>query len=257
MHALITGASSGIGEGIARAFAAAGYDITLVARRAAELERVAASLGNAIRVTRIPYDLADLEGIPDLIAKAETALGPIDVLVNNAGIQACVHTMETPPAEQERMITLNVFAPLRLTHAAFPAMRARGQGTIVDIASVAAFNHATYMTYYSASKAALAAASVSLRAELKEYGIHVLTVYPGPVHTPMGVNGVAAYDTDPTKGLMRLPWGTTDALANLVLNAVRGRQDEIVYPGFYWSGRWFRGISQRIMDKMTPKARRT
>lgn len=253
MHALITGASSGIGEGLAKAFGAAGYDLTLVARRATELERVADAIGSKVKIAILPFDLSDLAGIPDLVRQAEAANGPIDVLLNNAGVQICDATMAHDVEAGERLVTLNLFAPLRLTRAVYPGMKQRHSGTIVDIASVAAYNYTTYMTYYNASKAALAAASISLRAELKADGIHVMTVYPGPVKTPMGETAIGKFATEPTIGPMPLPWGTPDELAQLILAGIRSKQAEIVYPAFYKSAKVFRGIGQAVTTAMTPK----
>jgi short-subunit dehydrogenase len=257
MHALITGASSGIGEGLAKILGAAGYDLTLVARRAGEMERVADAIGTKVKIEIIPFDLSDLAGIPDVIARAEAANGPIDVLINNAGVQICDHTMAHDVEASERLVLLNLFAPLRMTRAVYPGMKARRRGTIVDIASVAAFNYTTYMTYYNASKAALAAASISLRAEFKEDGIHVMTVYPGPVKTPMGEIAIAKFETEPTIGPLPMPWGTPEGLAQLVLAGIRNKQAEIVYPAFYASAKVFRGIGQAITSSMTPKLKQS
>jgi short-subunit dehydrogenase len=257
MHVLVTGASSGIGAGLAKAFGAAGYDLTLVARRAAEMERIADSIGRQVKIEIIPCDLSDLAGIPDLVARAEAANGPIDVLINNAGVQIIDATMAHDAEAGERMVTLNLFAPLRLTRAVYPSMKKRHSGTIVDIASVAAFSHTTYMTYYNASKAALAAASISLRAELKADGIHVMTVYPGPVRTPMGDNGAARFEKEPTIGPLPMPWGTPEELGQLILAGIRNQQAEIVYPAFYKSAKVFRGISQALTTAMTPKLKQS
>lgn len=250
MHALITGASSGIGEALAVAFANAGYDVTLVARRQAELERVASATGGRTKVQCLPYDLSDLGGIEDLVAKAEAGLGPIDALVNNAGIQVLGHAHEVTIAETDRQFAVNLQAPLRLSKAVVPGMIARRTGAIVDIASLAAITHVPYMGYYSASKAALAAASITLRAELRAHGVHVLTVYPGPVRTPMAHTGANFYESDGP-----LPWGTPEQLADRILTALRQRQGTLVYPRFYYLSRWFPRVSQWVTEKMAPKPR--
>src|SRR5687768_12418981 len=114
MHALVTGASSGIGEAIARALGAAGYDLTLVARRQAELEKLVASLGAGRRARAVTADLGELDKIDALVAGAAQALGPIDVLVNNAGVQIVAPTEDVGPAEGERLLVLNIMAPFRL-----------------------------------------------------------------------------------------------------------------------------------------------
>jgi short-subunit dehydrogenase len=249
MHALITGASAGIGEGIARAFAAAGYDLTLVARRANELDRVASEL-NGVKCRAVAADLSALDTLDALIGEAEKQLGELDVLVNNAGMQIVAHTPEVSPEAGEKLLTLNVLAPFRLTHAALRRMIPRGRGTIVDIASLAALAPTPGMFHYSASKAALAAASESLRAEIAPYGLHVVTVYPGPVETQMAQAAVARYAKDPTRGM---PTGNTTELAQLILRAVKRRKARVIYPRSYALARSFPGITRKVVDRFSPK----
>jgi len=252
MHAFITGASSGIGEALARAFAVAGYDLTLVARRQAELDRVRASLEGR-RVECLSADLAELDGIAPLVERAVAKLGPIDLLVNNAGIQIVAPTDDVSIADGERLLVLNVLAPFRLTRLVLPEMLARGSGTIVDMASLAAFVAPPGMYHYGASKAALAAASESLRAEVKSRGVHVVTVYPGPVKTAMADAAVARYAKDP---MGALPLGTPEELARLVVSAVARRRARIIYPRTYAFARMFPGLSRWVTDTFSPIPKR-
>src|SRR5687768_12618657 len=106
MHALVTGASSGIGEAIALALGAAGHDLTLVARRRAELDRVAAAI-QGVRVEKLAVDLADLDNLGAVIERATAALGPIDVLVNNAGSQIVAPTEDVAVEDGEKLLRLN------------------------------------------------------------------------------------------------------------------------------------------------------
>lgn len=250
MHVLLTGASSGIGEGMARVFAEAGYDLTLVARREAELARVAGSLPDGVRTVVRPHDVARLEELDGLVEEAEAGLGPIDVLVNNAGVQIVAPTESVDPARGEQLFTVNVLAPFRLTHAALRRMIPRKRGAIVDIASLSALAPTPGMFHYSASKAALAAASESLRAEAKAHGVHVVTVYPGPITTPMAESAIAAYPKDPTRGL---PVGDTRTLARLVLAAVEKKRARVIYPRSYGVARMFPGITRVVMDRFSPR----
>src|SRR6185503_6532745 len=110
------------------------------------------------------------------------------------------------------------------------------RGAIVDMSSVAALAPTPGMFHYSASKAALAAASECLRAEVREHGIHVVTVYPGPVETPMAQKAVDSYAKDPTGGL---PVGDVKTLGKLILGAVRRRRARIIYPKVYSVARMF------------------
>ena len=249
MHAFLTGASSGIGEGMAEVFAEAGWDLTLVARREAELERVAGGLRGGGRAEIRVADVTELDALDGHLEAAEAALGPIDVLVNNAGIQIVAPTAGVAPERGERLLTVNLRAPFRLTHAALQRMIPRGRGTIVDIASLSALAPTPGMFHYSASKAALAAASESLRAELAPHGIHVVTVYPGPIETPMAERAIGAYDEDPTK---LLPVGDRRRLAQLVRAAIERRRPRVIYPRLYALTRMFPGITRAVMDRFSP-----
>lgn len=250
MHVLVTGASSGIGEGIARVFAREGYDVTLVARREAELARVAAELPTSVRHAILVADVTKLEELDALVARAEDELGPVDVLVNNAGVQIVAPTEGVDPEDGERLLRVNVLAPFRLTHAALSRMIPRGSGTIVDISSMSALAPTPGMYHYSASKAAIAAASESLRAEVRPLGLHVVTVYPGPVDTPMASAAVARYAEDPTGFL---PVGDTITLGELVLAAVRKKRARVIYPRPYALARMFPGITRVVMDRFSPR----
>src|SRR4051812_46636553 len=183
MHVAVTGASAGIGEAIAREFSASGAKLSLIARRREKLDAIAASSTGKTFV--IAADLGDVERACDWIAPAEAALGPIDVLVNNAGVQVVGPTDQTDIARCEDMLRLDLHTPMRLTRTLLPAMLARRSGTIVDIASLAALAPLSGMFYYNAAKAGLAYASEALRAELRGTGVHVVTVYPGPVDTEL------------------------------------------------------------------------
>lgn len=252
-HAVITGASSGIGEAVARALAARGFALTLVARRADLLADLAASLGVPVRV--FARDLMDSDRAADFLPEAEAALGPVDVLINNAGVQYLGAFAEFEPARGEALLRLNVFTPLRLTRAVLPGMLARKRGAIVDIASLAAIAPTPYMAYYNASKAALAAASESLRAEVKGAGVHVVTVYPGPVDTAMGRAGYEAYGD--SLAVRVTPTGTTEEMARQIVQALDDRVDRVIYPKAYWSARWFPGLTRTFLDRFTPRPKAT
>jgi uncharacterized protein len=123
-------------------------------------------------------------------------------------------------------------------------------GAIVQIASVAALAATPGMVHYNAAKSGLAAASESLRAELAPHGVHVCTVYPGPVHTALGDAG---YTMVPSTVLVRLmPIGTTGVLARRVRRAIDRRQPRIVYPRFYHLTRWFPAVTRLFVDAGTP-----
>ena len=252
MHVVVTGASSGIGRAIALRYAQDGADLTVVARRQDRLEELAAEV--ATRCYVVTKDLSILETASDWIAGAEAELGPIDVLVNNAGIQVIGATAEVDVERGEMSVRVNLLTPLRLTRAVLPSMMARRQGCIVDIASMASLAPTPCMTYYNASKAGLAGASEALRGELAGTGVHVVTVYPGIIpSTDMGEKGLSTYEHSSLLAMQ--PTGTTEQLAELIHRAVRRRRARVIYPRLNVVARWFPGTTRWLMDRFTPKLR--
>jgi short-subunit dehydrogenase len=249
VHVIVTGASSGIGEAVAREYLRRGASLTLVARRKDRLVEIAR--GQEGRCHVVEADLVDYEHAADWVDGAVAALGPVDVLVNNAGVQVVRRTTETPWADGERQLRLNTLAPFKLTKRLLPDMVARGSGTIVDVASIAAIAPTPGMFFYSASKAALAAASEGLRGELRGTGVHVLTVYPGPVRTAMEATGRAGYEES---WMMRVftPTGDAPVLARKIANGVASRRARIIYPGIYRFLRHLPNLTRFALDRFTP-----
>lgn len=247
-HVVVTGASSGIGEAIARAFLARGDRLTLAARRADKLHDLAK--GHEDRVHVHPVDLASYHNAESLVAAARAAHGPIDVLVNNAGVQIVGKTEETDFEAGVRLFEVNVLSPLRLTTLVLGEMLARRAGTIVDIASMAAIAPTPGMFFYNASKAALAAASEGLRGEVAGRGVHVVTVYPGPVRSAMESAARDKYASTPAA--RHTPTGEPDELARRVLHAVDTRSPRVVYPDVYGLARHFPNATRWLVDRFTP-----
>jgi short-subunit dehydrogenase len=252
MHVAVTGASAGIGEALCRAWAARGASVTLVARRKDKLDAIAASIRGKTFV--FPADLSDPERATDWIAPAEAALGPIDVLVNNAGVQHIEPTERAVPDEGEALLRLNVFTPMRLTRAVLPGMLARRSGAIVDVASMAALAPMPGMYYYNAAKGGIANASEGLRGELRGTGVHVVTVYPGPVDTDMGQAGYTKYEASWTSRLA--PFGNTTDLARLVLRAVDGKKPRVIYPRVYAIALSYPRIARWFTARFSPPIKR-
>ncbi len=248
MHVLITGASAGIGAALAREFGAAGASLSLAARRKELLDALAADLKVPTHVAAV--DLESPDAAVAFLAGAEEALGPVDVLINNAGIQIVERAVETEAARGRAMLDLDLVTPLVLSRAVLPAMLARRAGTIVDVASTAALAPTPGMWWYNAAKGGLAAASESLRGELRRSGVHVVTVYPGPIDTDMGRAGYAAYP--PQSGIALLPKGDAPTLARKVRRAVERRRARVIYPWFYTLTRWFPTVTRWFLDRGTP-----
>lgn len=250
-HVVVTGASRGIGRALAVELARAGARLTVVARRADALASLAAELlreGLAAPLV-LEVDLAtDDEGF---LARAERRFGPVDVLVNNAGVQIIGPTHALDVEANERLLQLNLALPLRLIRHVLPGMRDRGRGAIVNIASMAALAPTPGMIYYDASKAGLAAASEALRGELRGTGVDVLTVYPGIIETDMAREGVAAYES--TLALRLQPRGDVDTLARHVRRAIERGRARVIYPRANALARWFPVVTRWILDRFTPR----
>jgi short-subunit dehydrogenase len=181
--AIITGASSGIGEGLARELHQRGFRVGLVARRADKLEQIVASLGE--RAAQAAADVAEVEEVNRAIGALEAALGPCDLLVANAGEDTSVPGTQFDLVTARRLARVNYEGALNAVAAVLPGMVERGQGHLVAISSLAAWRGMPRSGPYSASKAALTMLFESLRIDLAGTGIAVTTVHPGWVDTPM------------------------------------------------------------------------
>lgn len=183
---LITGASRGLGVDMAHEFARRGSRLALAARSEDELEKVRLDVEAAgAEAVAVPTDVSDAASLENLVARVEDSLGPIDVLVNNAGIERVCDFEEMPLADIERLIGVNVVGLALLTRLVVPSMIRRGEGHIVNIASMAGLMPVPHNAVYSCSKHAVVGLSRSLRLELAEHGIGVSVVCPGFVEGGM------------------------------------------------------------------------
>jgi short-subunit dehydrogenase len=186
--ALVTGASSGIGESFARLLAAAGCDLVLVARRAERLNDLAAQLRDEhkVDVTVLPADLTTAAGVDAVAARLTGVPGgetPIELLVNNAGRSARGNFAEQPPEIVDAQIGLNVMALARLARAAVGGMLERGHGGILNVSSMAGFAGSPGSSVYGATKAFVTSLSESMHDELAGTGVHVTALCPGLTRT--------------------------------------------------------------------------
>jgi short-subunit dehydrogenase len=183
--ALITGASSGLGEQFAYALAQRKYDLVLTARRG---DRLAAVAGKARKlganmVEIIEADLTQRSAPAEIFKQTEALRLQIDYLVNNAGFGTSGRFDRLPLARELEEIDLNVSAVLAMTRLFLPAMVARNSGTIINVASTAAFQALPFMATYAASKAFVLSFTVALAGELAGTGVKVSALCPGPVRT--------------------------------------------------------------------------
>jgi len=185
--ALITGASSGIGEALAACFAADGYDLVLVARSADKLKVLAGQLSSeyGIKAWAEPADLAESGAAAALLARLKRKRRSVDVLVNNAGVLESGGFFGIAQAKHQQIIDLNISGLTAMLHAFVPPMLARGQGRVMNLASIAAFQPIPSLASYAASKAYVLSLSESLAEELRGTGVTVTAVCPGITATSM------------------------------------------------------------------------
>ncbi|RZU31517.1 SDR family NAD(P)-dependent oxidoreductase [Blastococcus saxobsidens] len=184
--ALVTGASSGIGEATALALAGAGASVAIGARRTDRLESLAGRLreGGA-RVLPLELDVTDEQACADAVRRTRAELGGLDVLVNNAGVMLLGTIAGADPGDWRRMMDTNVLGLMYMTHAALDGMVEQGSGDIVNMSSVAGRTARKGAGVYNASKWAVNAFSESLRQEVTGRGVRVSLVEPGAVTTEL------------------------------------------------------------------------
>ena len=185
--AWITGASSGIGAALARALARQGARLVLSGRNIAALEGVAADCGAALV---LPFETSDMAAIGPAVDAAWNWSGGIDMLVNNAGISQRSLAVDTAMAVYERIIGVDLLAPIALTQAILPRMAQRGSGRIVMISSIAGKVGVPLRTAYSAAKFGLIGYADALRAEVSQAGLKVHVVAPGSIRTDVSRNAL-------------------------------------------------------------------
>jgi short-subunit dehydrogenase len=225
--ALVTGASSGIGEHLARVLAERGHDLVLVARDASRLEALAKELEGAFDATVqvLPADLTDADQLAVVEARCRDRSTPIDVLVNNAGFGTFgpFHTLELDAEVRE--IQLNVVALVRLTHAAASEMVIRGRGGILNVSSLAGFQPGPSNATYGATKAFVTSFTEAVHEELRGTGVSVTVLCPGFTHT-----GFQAAAHVPARGFPGFMWQEADEVARVGLDALAKNQ-AVAIPG--------------------------
>ena len=222
----VTGASRGIGAAVAAAVAARGARVGLIARTADDLDDVLGGLG--VEGIAVTADVADRSATVDAIAEVESALGPIDVLVANAGIGAYRPFVDMSYEEIERIVHVNVLGTMYAIRAVLPGMVARRRGHVVTIGSIAGRIGSPFEAAYSATKFAGVGLTEALAVEVAPYGVAVSLVNPGVVATDFGNARGHPYDRDRPKPI------SAENVAHAVVAAIEGNTAETYVP------RWFR-----------------
>jgi short-subunit dehydrogenase len=244
--ALVTGASSGIGEQFARQLSARGHDVILVARRADRLERLAAELPGTAHA--VAHDLAaDAAGLKPKIDELGV---DVDLLVNNAGFGTYGRFTDIDPARDAEQVRLNCEAVVTLTHAFLPAMLDRARGGVIVVASTAGMQPLPYEAVYSASKAFALRFTEALWEELRGTGVRALAVNPGPVPTEW--QEVAGHEDD--LGAIPPKVSAEQCVAESLAAYDRGRRSVIPGRGMRWFMRVTkpstRGMQLRVTERM-------
>ena len=222
-NVLLTGASRGLGPFVAQALARRGAHLALSARSLDAVRATADSLRSAgVRTASVAADLAQPEQRATLVAAATAALGSIDVLVNNAGLETEGAFLATAWGLIRETVDVNLLAPMELARLVLPQMLSRGAGHIVNVASIGGKSGVAYDAAYCGTKAGLAEWARGLRLELAGTGVHVSTVFPGYV---TGVGMFAKFG-------LTAPWlvgsCTPEQVARAVVSAIERRRVEVI-----------------------------
>ena len=224
--ALVTGTSRGIGQHIARALAAAGYNLVLASRSQAEVEALAAELNaNGSPALAVRTDLTDPSSLERLVRVAEHEFGRVDVLVNNAGGDPQREFDAMSWMENEKIFRLNVLAPMQLTHLLLPGMLARGSGHIVNISSIAGRVAFPYTEAYAAAKDGLIGFTRVLRNDYRSRGVSASVIVLGAIRD----SGQGQRTSDELGLKMpRFSTAPAGAVGQAVVKAIREDRVEIV-----------------------------
>lgn len=182
--AIVTGASSGIGEATARALAESGYAVVLAARRADRLQEIAADIDDADTLV-VPTDVTNDDDLDALVDETQEAFGRIDVLVNNAGVLLPDPVIDADRSDFRRQIDVNLLGVMNTTHAVLPSLLESDSGHVVTVSSINARRAADGGSAYAASKFGVNGFCRSLRKEMADEQVRVTVVMPGPVVTEM------------------------------------------------------------------------
>ncbi|HSQ00352.1 MAG TPA: SDR family oxidoreductase [Candidatus Dormibacteraeota bacterium] len=250
LNAVVTGASSGIGETLARRLATAGARVALVARRAERLEALAAQItaagGQALVV---PCDVAD-RGASEAAARLVLErFGSVELLVNNAGYGHHRRFLDWDVDDIERMMQVNYFGAVYWTKALLPQMVARERGWLVFVASVAGKLGVPEESAYAASKFAMVGLAEALSYEVEDAGVHVLTVCPGTIRTEF-FDEEALRRMPPVSRRMMVD---VEPMVEAIIDALAKGRRELTFPRFIATGYIVRALAPGIMRRNTRK----
>jgi len=237
--ALFTGGSRGLGQAMSVGLAKAGADVAVLARKRNQ-EVIDAITAQGVRGEFYEHDLADIEGIPALVARVKKDFGHIDILVNNAGVQSRHKSADFPKADWDFVINVNMNAVFFMCQEVGRLMLAQGQGKIINISSLLAFQGGLTVPAYAASKGAVAQFTKSLANEWASKGINVNCITPGYMATEMNT----ALMADPTRSrqiMDRIPagrWGKPEDMIGAVVYLASAASDYVNGSTIVIDGGW-------------------
>jgi short-subunit dehydrogenase len=251
--ALVTGASSGIGRLLAQRFAARGARVGLLARRVEMLETLAEEIraqgGEALAIA---CDVAEREQVHAAAERATAELGPVDLLVNNAGFGAHRSVLASDESEMERMLRVNFLGSLYFTKALLPGMVARGCGWLVFMASVAGRIATPGEAIYAATKFALVGFAEALSLEVEDAGVQVLTVCPGAIRTDFfGEEDLAVMPEVALRSMVE-----PEPLVDEIVRALAKGKRELTYPRGIAAGYVVRALAPGFMRTQVKRVTR-
>jgi short-subunit dehydrogenase len=224
---VVTGASMGIGEAIARIFADQGASVVMLSRDAGRVEAARGRVGNPERTLAMACDVRHREDVDRVIGLTMHHFKRIDVWVNNAGHGLLDSVAQMDMAACREMFDTNFFGAVGATQAVIPVMRQQGGGMIINISSVAGHIPIPFHAAYSATKFALNAMGKAAGVELKKDGIHILTVCPGRVLTPFGENAVRGNEVKRVGSARGI---SAERVARATLRGYLKRKREVIVP---------------------------
>jgi dehydrogenase/reductase SDR family member 7B len=225
----ITGASSGIGEAIAKAAAGEGARLILSGRNHAELDRVAHACGGGDKCLILPFEVSDFAAIPAIVDQVYQWSGRIDCLVNNAGISQRSLAVDTEFPVYQRIIDVDLMAPIALTQSVLPHMIAAGGGRLIAISSVAGVAGVPLRSAYCAAKHGVIGYFDSVRAETAHLGMSVHVIAPGSIKTNVSRNALTADGSVRGESDAAIESGiAADEAAAMIMDAVACGQRELV-----------------------------
>ena len=226
---VVTGASMGIGEALAKIFADQGASIVLSARDLARLEAARARIGHTERTAACDCDVSKSPDIRRLVEFTQQRFGRVDVWINNAGYGLFDSVSTASLEDVRRLFDTNLFGAIECLQAVVPLMKQQGAGTVINISSVSGYISVPYSGFYSASKHAMNAIGRAARMELQGTGVNVLTVCPGYIATDFGVNAVKG--SEPKRlGVAARRGIDAERVARAVLRGYLAGKREIVVP---------------------------